>query len=154
MSLSESEREFHRKTAARCFNEAWDYLEKKDRSPQDEQQMLHLVHAARYHRSFVGEPINFATGNWQISRAYAAINQPGLALQFAKSSLEICQKENLEILCTAYEAMARAYAVSKDYKSAVSYIKKAHEALNIVKDKEERGTFLQQIRDTEALIPR
>jgi hypothetical protein len=41
--------------ARQCFNEAWNYLDKKDRDANDEQQMLHLVHASRYHWSFVGD---------------------------------------------------------------------------------------------------
>ena len=72
--------EFHRETAKKCFNETWNYLEKKDRDADDEQQMLHLAHTARYHRSFVGTDRNFAIGDWLISRLYAALNEPRLAL--------------------------------------------------------------------------
>ena len=146
--------EFHRETAKKCFNETWDYLEKKDRTEEDEQRMLHLVHAARYHRSFVGTDRNFAIGDWQISRVYAVLNEPRLALRFAKSSLERMEKNNLsDILCTGYEAMARAYAVAKEYDAARGYIKRARDQLvksNV--DEEDRKIFSDQIRDTEQLI--
>ncbi len=154
MAISETEREFHRKTARDCFNHAWDYLDKKERSPLDEEQMLHLVHASRFHWGLVGTPRNRAVGDWQISRIYAALNQPSLSLRFARSSLESCQKNNLEeVLATAFEAIARAYAVAGDHSSARSYIEKAREQLSKLSlDDEDRETYMGQIRETEALI--
>ena len=146
--------EFHRETAKRCFNEAWDYLEKKDRDANDEQQMLHLAHTARYHRSFVGTDRNFANGDWQISRVYAALNEPRLALHFAKSCLERLEKNNLsDILCIGYEAMARAHAVGKKFEAAREFIKRAREQLNKSKlDDEDRKIYLGQIEDTAQLM--
>lgn len=148
--------EFHRDTGKRCFNEAWDYLEKKNRNANDDQQMLHLAHTSRYHWSFVGTDRNFAIGDWQISRVYAVLNEPRLALQFAKSSLERMERNNLsDILCTGYEAMARAYAVAKKYETARSYIKRARAQLAKSKlDKQDTKIYSDQIRETEQLIGR
>lgn len=154
MTLSAVEREFHRKTGARCFNEAWKYLEKNRRNARDDRCLLSLVHASRFHWSLVGTPRNQAVGDWQISRAYAALGQPELALQFARSSLELCQKNDLsELEGTAYEAMARAYAVAKDARTAGRYLKKAREHLDASSaDDEDRRIFLGQIRATERMI--
>lgn len=154
--MPKSEREFHRKTAVRCFNETWDYLEKKARTEQDNQRMLQLAHASRYHWSLVGTPRNEAVGDWQISRVYAALRQPHLSLQFAKSSLEICKTEKLsEILATAYEAVARAYAVAEDYASASKYLKLARDQLETLDlGAEDRRVYLGQIDETKKLIAR
>lgn len=154
LTVSEAEGEFHRKTARDCFNNAWDYLDKKERSPDEERKMLYLAHTSRFHWGLVGTPRNQAVGDWQISRIYAALNQPTLSLQFARSSLEICQKNDLqEVLATAFEAVARAYAVARDYPSAKSYIEKARDQLSKVSlDDEDKETYLGQIRETEALI--
>jgi tetratricopeptide (TPR) repeat protein len=148
-----SQAEFHWKTARKCFNETWDYLDRKDRNTADEQQMLHLAHASCYHWSFVGDAENLAVSHWQISRAYAELKQPQLALRFARSALETCQKNNLaNILHTAYEAIARAYAVADDHKSAKEYLKKAREQLDkLTLDDEDRKVYLDQIRETEEL---
>ena len=89
---SQTDKEFHRKVAAECFNRAWDYLEQKNRSLDDDQMMLNLAHASRYHWSLIGKPWNFTAGDWQISRVYAALNQSDLALGSAKKALETCQK--------------------------------------------------------------
>jgi hypothetical protein len=152
--LPKGEREFHRKTAARCFNETWDYLEKKGRTDEDNQRMLHLAHASRYHWGLVGTPRNEAVGDWQISRVYAALKQPHLSLLFAKSALEICKKEELrEELATAYEAVARAHAVAKDYAPARRYLKLARNQLKALDlGAEDRKLYLSQIDETEKLI--
>src|SRR2546425_12602439 len=106
---SQTDKEFHRKVAAECFNRTWDYLKHKNRSLDDDQMMLNLAHASRYHWSLIGKPWNFTAGDWQISRVYAALNQSNLALGFAKKALEISQNHNLsEGLIFAYEGTARA----------------------------------------------
>jgi tetratricopeptide (TPR) repeat protein len=151
--MSQTEQEFHRKIAAECFNRAWDYLEKKNRGPADDEMMLNLAHASRYHWSLIGKPLNFTTGDWQISRVYAALNQPDLALSFAKRALEICQKNDLsERLVSAYEGMARAYTVAKEYSVAREFISKARQQLSAMSlDDEDRKIYLDQIDETELM---
>jgi len=146
--------EFHRETAKKCFNEAWDYLEMKNRTPNDDRNMIRLAHTAAYHRSFVGTERNFAVGDWQVSRVYAALNEPRLALSFAKSALERMEKNALsDILCTGYEAVARAHAVAKEAQIAKDYIKRAREQLAKANmDDEDRKIYSDQIDETERLI--
>ena len=156
-NMSEGELEFHRKTAKKCFNEAWDYLDKKSGDAQEERQMLHLAHASRYHWGLVGTPKDQAIGDWQISRIYATLNQPNLTLHFAKSCLEACEKNNLsDIIHTACEGMARAHAIGKDYKSAREYIRKAREHFDRLTglNEEDKKIYLHQLRETEELISR
>jgi len=112
-AMSPSELDFHLETAKRCFNRTWEYLDRKNRTTDDDEMMLHLAHAARYHWGFVGTAENLAVGDWQVSRVYAELKQPQLALHFAKSALKIMQDNNLVgILHTGYEGMTRAYAVA------------------------------------------
>ncbi|MGC2035623.1 MAG: hypothetical protein WA761_09305 [Thermoplasmata archaeon] len=154
MGLSKAEREFHRKTAVRCFNGAREYLEKKIMNDRDEERLLGLVHASRYHWGFVGTAANQAVGEWQISRAYATLRQPDLSLPFARFCLAMCEKRALsEILCTAYEAVARAYAVAHDPRSAREFLQKARQQLaSLSIDREDRTVYLAQIRSTERLL--
>ena len=153
---SQTDKEFHRKVAAECFNRTWDYLQQKNRSLDDDQMMLNLAHASRYHWSLIGKPWNFTTGDWQISRVYATLNQPDLALSFAKKALETSQKHNLsERLISAYEGMARAHAVATEYPLAREFVRKAREQLHAVSlDDENRKTYSDQIDETEWMIPK
>jgi hypothetical protein len=154
MPISKTERQFHRKTAVWSFNRTWDYLEKKDRSPEDDRQMLYLAHTSRFHWSLVGTPRNQAVGDWQVSRVYACLNQPSLALQFARASLETCKKNDLvDLIHTANEAMARAYAVAKDYPNARRFLVKASNQLGKLRiADEDRRAYQSQIRETEKMI--
>ena len=155
MKISAKEREFSRRTAAACFNGAWDLLENKRRSDKDDLQMLHLAHTSRYHWGLVGSPTNRAIADWQVSRVYSALGQPELALEFARASVAACQEYRLsEIMHTADEAMARAYAIAKDFTSARSYLNRARRRLGMLKlSRGDRAVYIGQIRETEALIP-
>ncbi|MCI4339291.1 MAG: hypothetical protein L3J68_03045 [Thermoplasmata archaeon] len=154
MSLSTTERKFHRKIGARCFNATWDYLEKKGRTGAGDRQMLHLVHASSYHWSLIGTPRENAIADWQVSRVYAALKEAPLALEFARSCLTLCEESGLDdLLCTAYEAMARAFVAGRDGKSARRYVARARGALDTATvDDEARAVFLGQIRETERMI--
>jgi len=154
MAMSRSEREFHRKTAVKCFNRAWDYLDLKKRNPEDNLEMLSLVHTSRYHWSLVGTAKNSAIGDWLVSRAYSDLGQSAIALRYAELCLASCRKNNLnEIEHTANEAIARAYAVANDQRKAGKYIKLARQLLERqILDKEDTRIYWDQIRETEALI--
>jgi len=150
---SEQELEFHRKVAKECFNKTWDYLEKKNRTPDDDRQMLILAHTSRYHWELVGNARNLAVGEWLISRAYADLKQAELSLLFAKSSLELVIKNNLsELLPSAYEGVARGYAVAEQPQLARDYIVMARKELESIRDEEDKKIYAGQINETESLL--
>ena len=155
IAMTQSEQEFHRKMAVECFNKTWDYLRKKNRTPDDDRLMLSLAHSSCYHWRLVGKAPNFAIGDWQISRVYSTLKQPDLAMRFATSSLETCQKHNLsELLVSAYEGVARAHAVANEYRSAKEFTNKARRQLSQVTDEEDVKIYSDQIDETEQMIPK
>jgi hypothetical protein len=92
-------------------------------------------------------------GDWQISRVYVDLKQPELALRFATTSLDLCKGGCLsDLYASAYEGMARAYAIAEDRGNARKYIGLARAALNSTTDEEERRIFANQINETEAMI--
>jgi hypothetical protein len=151
---SNSEVDFHRKIAKQCFNGTWDLLDKRNRTTEDDKQMLLQAHTSRYHWAMVGNASNLAVGEWQISRVYADLKQAEPSLLFAKSALDLCIKNKLSnLLPSAYERMARAYATANDTQQARDYVAKARKELESVKDKDDRRLYADQINETEALIP-
>ena len=151
--MSQTERDLHRKIAVECFNKTWDYLEKERRDADDDRQMLHLAHTSRYHWGLVGTARNLAVGDWQVSRAYAALKQSELALHFAKSALEICERNNLsDLLVSAYEGMARALALSSNISQARDYLSMARKQMGSITDKEDKKIFSDQIGETRELV--
>lgn len=145
--------ELHAKLVKKCFNITWDYLDKNSLTPTEEMELLRLVHASRYHWSFVGGPRQFAVGDWQISRAYAKINEGTLALKYAQSCLDITLENKLDDnYLSAYEGIARACALVQDYDKAKKFITKAEKELEKVTDDEDRAIYEPQIRETKRMI--
>ena len=102
------EKDLHRKFAVNCFNGTWDLIEKKDRTPEDDTDMIHMAHASRYHWGQIGTPLNFARGDWQISRVYAILGQGENALTYAKSSLHHC-KEVITVNLNSFYSVSNGF---------------------------------------------
>ena len=122
--------EFHEKLAKGAFNNTWDYLEKKNRTAEDNLNMIHTVHASRYHLGVLvsegkGGPINLQRGEWIISRVYTVLERGEPALFHAKKCLELTEKHKIGDfdLAFAYEAMARSSALLKNKKDFEKEIK-------------------------------
>ena len=54
--------EQERRLAAHLFNSTWDLLETENRTPADDDRMLHMAHASRYHWGQVGSAAQLARG--------------------------------------------------------------------------------------------
>ena len=117
----------HREFGVKWYNKTWDYLDKKELTSEEELEMLSVAHASIQHWSFIGKPMNFATGNWQMSRVYTILKEGNLALRYAKACLEITEKNDIKsLVLSANEGMARAYAILNKKEKAESYLGKAY----------------------------
>jgi tetratricopeptide (TPR) repeat protein len=133
-------RELHKKLATELFNRTWDLLDKADRTPQVEDTMIHAAHASRYHWGEIGTPLEFARGEWQISRVYAVLKRPEGALYHAQRSLALCQENGIGDfdLAFGYEGVSRAYAVAGDTDKSLEFFDLALEAARAIEDQGNR----------------
>ena len=140
MSENASEQQYHKKFAIDLFNYTWSLLDKPDRTPEDDDQMVHAAHASRFHWSKVGTAVHLARGEWQISRVYAVLKRPERCLQ-------ICEANSIGDfdLAFAYEALARACAVAGKVKVSQQYVEKAKTASAQIKDEEDRALVLTDL---------
>jgi hypothetical protein len=134
------ERDAERRLAGRLFNDVWTLLEHVDRTPDDDDRMVHAAHASRYHWGEVGDARNIAIGEWQCARVYAALGRTEPALHHARRELELAERHRLGpfILATAYEALARASSVAGDRAALERYREQARDAARGIEDAEER----------------
>jgi len=141
------EKEVHRKFAVSCFNGTWDLIEKPDRTPQDNARMIHMAHASRYHWGEIGTALNFARGDWQISRVYAILGEGNNALKYAQSCLHLCKENNFDDfdLAFAYEAAARAYAVLGDQEMLDQYLELARKSGEGIAKKDDKNYFFGEL---------
>jgi len=103
------DREEERELAIQLFNGVWDLLENENRSADEDERMLHMAHASRYHWGQAGTVQNLPRGDWQCSRVYAVLGRPEPYLHHAQRVLEICATNDIGDydLAFAYEALAR-----------------------------------------------
>ncbi len=111
--MTEEQKKIHHKLAVDCFNSTWGLLDKKDRTPEDDADLIHTAHASRYHWGQIGTPLEFQRGEWQISRVYSVLSHGEAALYHAKICHDICTKNGIDDFDMAFacEAMARAHSV-------------------------------------------
>lgn len=105
-----------RELAATLFNRVWTLLEQESRTEAEDAEMIHAAHASCYNWMKIGKPVQRARGEWQISRVYSTLRLAEAATYHARKTLEITEREGFGDfdLAFAYEAMARAAAVSGD----------------------------------------
>ena len=80
----------HRYFAAECYNRAWDLINKPDRTPEENEQMLRLSLASHWHwtqrSDYAAENVSIAY--WQTSRIYTLLGQADNARRYARLCLE------------------------------------------------------------------
>jgi hypothetical protein len=132
-----------RALAVGLFNYVWTLLEKPDRSTHDDDVMVHAAHACRFFWNEIGEPVNHARGEWQISRVYATLDRAEPALHHARRCLEICEEHGIGDfdLAYAYEALARAHAVAGEDAQSARYAELAREAGTRIAEDDDRELF-------------
>ncbi len=139
--------ENERKLAARCFNSVWDLMEKEDRTGDEDDLMVHMAHASRYHWGQAGKAENVARGEWQVSRVYAVLRRPEPCLYHAERVLDVCTANGIDDwdIAFAYEALARAHAISGDAEAARTMTERALEAAEKIKKEEDRKIVMADL---------
>lgn len=143
----------HRQLAADLFNETWDLMDKVDRTATEDDLMIHMAHASRYHWAVVGEPVHFARGDWQLARVYTLVGRAEQALHYATSSLQWCQEHSLEEFDRgfAYEAMARAYALQGDAVRRDEHLQLALQTAQLVSKTSDREWLIRNLESVKTL---
>lgn len=146
--MKKQEAKAHRIFAVGLFNHTWTLLNKKRRTKDEDDEMVHAAHASRFHWGKVGTAQNLAIGEWQISRVYAVLKRSDAALHHARRNLEICKANKMGdfALAYAYEALARASAVAGKKSDARRYFREAERAGKKIKEKADREYLEKDLR--------
>ena len=140
----------HRSLAVALYNDAWRLLE-KERTPEEDEELLHQAHASAYHwlKAPECEPKNRARSEWMCSRVYAVLGRAEPAVYHAERCLAITEAnaENVEQfdLPFAYEALARAKRAAGDTAEAKRYEEQAREAAEQIADAEDKEIVLTDL---------
>jgi hypothetical protein len=148
LSEQSQPRELHKKFAIDLFNLTWNLLDKKDRTQEEDDKMIHAAHASRFHWGEIGTPLEFERGEWQISRVYSVLERSEPALYHAKRCLEICKKNNIGDfdIAFAHEALARASAVAGLKTQYEENLELARKAGQQIKKDEDKNYFMSELK--------
>lgn len=139
----------HRYFSALCFNRAWDLIDKTDRSPEDDEQMIRLSMAAMWHWSQRPDCTNkhLSIGYWQLARIYTLLRQVENARHYAQRCLDVSQDEDVPpfYLGYAYEALARVESVAGERAKMKAYISLAQQAAEEVAELDEQKLLLSDL---------
>jgi hypothetical protein len=139
----------HKYFATNCFNQAWDLIDKTDRTPAEDEDMIRLSLASHYHwtqredYSDTGASIAY----WQTSHIYALLSQADNARRYGQLCLEVSQAEEIPpfFLGYAYEALARAESTAGNRKQAQEYIDQAKSIAEKIQEADDKKQLLNDL---------
>lgn len=129
------------------FNGTWQLMDRADRSAADDDAMVHMAHASRHHWAQAGTPANLARGEWLCSRVYAVLGRGEPAMHHARRVLDLCRENGIGDwdLAFAYEALARAAAVSGEAGDARAFTEQALAAAAAIVKDEDRDLLMADL---------
>ena len=139
----------HRFFSADCFNKAWDLIDKADRTPEENEQMVRLSQASAWHWTQRPDCTaeNLSVGYWQIARIYTLLKQVENARRYGQLCLQAALQEGVLpfALGYAYEALARAEAAAGNKTQMQAYLKQAHQVAERMSDLESKEQLLADL---------
>jgi hypothetical protein len=137
----------HRALAVSLFNGVWPLMQRAGRSPAENDEMLHMAHASRYHWSVVGTAANLARGEWLCSRVYAVLGRAEPSLYHAGRVVALCTEHGIGDwdLAFGYEAQARAHAVAGHAAAAREATDRALQAAEHIEHDHDRDLLLADL---------
>ncbi len=144
----------HRYFAAHCFNAAWDLIEKKDRTADDDRMMVALNQASLYHwrqRDDCNDE-RLSVGYWQASRIQAILGNAPEALRHAEVCLGHSGALPPFFLAYAHEALARACSVAGDSLTAREHLDTARALAGKVGKREDRELLLADLQALSGML--
>jgi hypothetical protein len=143
----------HKFYSADCFNRTWDLLDKAQRSPEEDQDMVQLALASLWHWSQRSDrtETNLSVGYWLASRVYAVLGLGDESRRYANLSLEAIRGRDVPpfYLGYAFEALARAESAAGDREKMSGYLAEARRIAGELPDADGRKALLGDL-DTMA----
>jgi hypothetical protein len=136
----------HRRFAVECNNRAWDLATQAERSPAENREMLLSAHAAAFHWSKVGTPLNDVRAEVLLAHVHALLEQGAEALRYAEQVLKFCESNPCEDwdLAFAYAEMAFAASTVDEAILHRKFYELAEAQGPAIKDEEDRAVFLTE----------
>lgn len=148
-----SEAEADRLFAIRHNGITWSLLEKTDRTPEENDLMVHAAHSSCMHWLQIGTATHHQRGQWLLSHVYSVLGYGDAALRHAMVCMNLTQ-ENPDAMqdfdqAYAYEAVARASALTGNLDAAKDYFARAEKAGEAIANIEDKKIFTSDLQAGE-----
>jgi tetratricopeptide (TPR) repeat protein len=139
----------HRHFSADCYNQAWEYIDKPARTPEEDERMLMLSMASFWHWTQRPDCTagNLSIGYWQLARVYTLLGRLEPARHYCHRCLEESQKEGTLPFHKgyAYEALARAEQAAGDTNKVKEFLALAREVSETMTDPDDKMQLLADL---------
>jgi hypothetical protein len=147
--LTIDEQAAHHFFSVHCFNRAWDLIDKTDRTPAENEEMISCTLASLWH--WLQRPdctfTNLSVAYWQVARVYSLLEQLDNARRYGQLCLEMSQVEGTPDFCLgyAYEILARIERIAGDKQKMQEYLDFAHQVTAKMVDLEAKKMLLEDL---------
>ncbi|HEY5786263.1 MAG TPA: SRPBCC domain-containing protein [Microlunatus sp.] len=140
---------WHRAQAVEAHQQTWELLERSERTPADEADLVACAFASAYHwaRATGRTETTGARGDYLIAKALLAVGRPEAALDWADRCLQTCRAHDLfdfdlayalEIRARSLRSLGRAREAEADWSAALAVP---------IADPEDAEWFARDVRD-------
>ena len=130
----------HKQFSSVCFNKTWAFIDKKDLSKDEIEDMIATSYASLWHwkQREDCKAQNLSIAYWQLGRVYCVAQKADIAKEIGEKCLKISQKGKLDpfYIGYAYEVLINASVLQKNKGEAKKYLKLANEQVKLIKNKE------------------
>jgi hypothetical protein len=139
---------WQRRLASQANNRAWSLTESPDRTPEEDEEMLHAAHAAMYFWNIVGDPNNKAHAAQLVAHVYARLGLPGPASRYLAKSEPVFFADSAEPWekALAHAVAAGVAAAKEDTPAHQAHYREAVERVAALPDPEERSILEATLR--------
>lgn len=143
-------KEARQELAKRANHQVWDLLEKADRSPAEDEDLLLAAYTSLYLWKEAGTAVHYQRGCWMAAKVHISLHQAEDAVQWAEKCQLAGEGNPREMedfdLAYAQECLARAYALVGNLERAKEHYAEAAALGERIKDPEDREIFQGDFR--------
>lgn len=152
----ESRQFVHKHFSTDCFNKCWKLIEKKNRTPEDEEDMVLLTHASLWHWTQRDDyqPMNLSVAYWQLGRVYCQTKNTPMARHYGQKCVEISIENNMPPFYVGYgyEVLAHASALEANAGEAREYLRLAGEQIEKITVDKNKKLLQADLEKVEQLL--
>ena len=138
----------HKHFSTSCFNQAWELIDKPQRTDEENARMICLALTSLWH--WTQRPDcsneNLSIGYWQVSRAYALAGQADNARKYGRLCLEKSSAEPPFFIGYAYEALARAESVAGCQEPLREFLQQAWKYAEQIEDAGDKALLVNDLK--------